>query len=379
MKKTKIIVPAMGLLLLGTAASVTSTVAWFSANNKVTVTGMTVQTKVSDNLYIASSAVGNDKVADANFGSAVHQEVNGNLQPSSTINAHADSFFTTGDAAADGHKAQDTGVVPYTLVSNNTITINGDDYEAYADYVLELKAVNVSTTAKYLNLTKVNLLYQGSNTNVTHAFRVAVFAQAQANPATELAQAAVSSAYAALGDASTILAPTGFTYFNSNQAVSSTTALAAVSPTVNNSGWSVQIAANKTLYYKVTLRLWLEGEDTDCNNTKFKDLNKEWSLDLAFALEENNTNAVSLIGSVANASNTLDGSTFTAALTNGETAATYQWFKVNPSGADASQGSAAESATSFDASSAGSGDYYCEIVTTEGNHYRSPVVNYTAA
>ena len=53
MKKTKIIIPALGMLLLSTAASVSGTVAWFSMNASVTVTGMTVTTKVSSNLQIA--------------------------------------------------------------------------------------------------------------------------------------------------------------------------------------------------------------------------------------------------------------------------------------------------------------------------------------
>ena len=45
MKKTKVIIPALGLLLLSTAASVTGTVAWFAANNTVDATGMTISAK----------------------------------------------------------------------------------------------------------------------------------------------------------------------------------------------------------------------------------------------------------------------------------------------------------------------------------------------
>ena len=51
MKKTKIIIPALGMLLLSTAASVTGTVAWFSANNSVSATGMTVAAK-SDGVFL---------------------------------------------------------------------------------------------------------------------------------------------------------------------------------------------------------------------------------------------------------------------------------------------------------------------------------------
>ena len=47
MKKTKIIIPSLGLLLLSTAASITGTVAWFAANASVTATGMQVKAKTA--------------------------------------------------------------------------------------------------------------------------------------------------------------------------------------------------------------------------------------------------------------------------------------------------------------------------------------------
>ena len=53
MKKTKIIVPALGVLLLSTAASVTGTVAWFSMNNFVTATGMEVRAKAENGIVIS--------------------------------------------------------------------------------------------------------------------------------------------------------------------------------------------------------------------------------------------------------------------------------------------------------------------------------------
>ena len=54
MKKTKIIIPALGLLLLSTAASVTGTVAWFAANATVSATGMQVTAK-SDSVFLEIS------------------------------------------------------------------------------------------------------------------------------------------------------------------------------------------------------------------------------------------------------------------------------------------------------------------------------------
>ena len=54
MKKTKIIIPALGILLLSTAASVTGTVAWFSMNEKVTATKMSIKAKGEAGIAIAA-------------------------------------------------------------------------------------------------------------------------------------------------------------------------------------------------------------------------------------------------------------------------------------------------------------------------------------
>ena len=56
MKKTKIIVPALGVLLLSTAASVTGTVAWFSMNNFVTATGMQVKARAENGIVISNAS-----------------------------------------------------------------------------------------------------------------------------------------------------------------------------------------------------------------------------------------------------------------------------------------------------------------------------------
>ena len=54
MKKTKILVPALGILLLSTAASVTGTVAWFAVNTSVTITNLQVKAKAEGGIVIAA-------------------------------------------------------------------------------------------------------------------------------------------------------------------------------------------------------------------------------------------------------------------------------------------------------------------------------------
>lgn len=54
MKKTKIIIPALGLLVLSTAASVTGTVAWFAANATVNANGMVLKAKTDSQFLVIS-------------------------------------------------------------------------------------------------------------------------------------------------------------------------------------------------------------------------------------------------------------------------------------------------------------------------------------
>ena len=63
MKKTKIIIPALGMLLLSTAASVTGTVAWFAANASVSATGMQVKAKTA-NTYLLIGTGDDDSYAE---------------------------------------------------------------------------------------------------------------------------------------------------------------------------------------------------------------------------------------------------------------------------------------------------------------------------
>ena len=110
MKKTKIVVPALAVLLLSTAASVSGTVAWFSMNNSVKVDGMTVQTRVSSNLLIAETNL------EENYSDSITQSRTGILEPASTVNGQ--SYWYTVNAKGDG-----SAIAPQT----------GDKYKEYSE------------------------------------------------------------------------------------------------------------------------------------------------------------------------------------------------------------------------------------------------------
>lgn len=89
-KSTKIILPALALLVLGTTAAATGTVAWFAANGVVSATGMQVRCATSKNLLIANvnpkEVSGGTWEKDVNYGASVKtvKDTITELSPSST-------------------------------------------------------------------------------------------------------------------------------------------------------------------------------------------------------------------------------------------------------------------------------------------------------
>lgn len=98
MKKTKILVPAMGMLLLSTAASITGTVAWFAANASVTATGMQITAK-TDNTYLlisktntTASAIQSENVKTVAIGMTAEDS---QVYPSAPVRSAAEAAYLT--------------------------------------------------------------------------------------------------------------------------------------------------------------------------------------------------------------------------------------------------------------------------------------------
>ena len=72
-------------------------------------------------------------------------------------------------------------------------------------------------------------------------------------------------------------------YFD-NTAVSSTTAKSAASTTNSGVVIATGLTAGTPAYYKVTVRIWLEGEDPSCKTETYLNLDDSWKLDLQFDL-----------------------------------------------------------------------------------------------
>lgn len=297
MKKSKIIVPALGLIALSTAASITGTVAWFTANNSVTITGMSVKTNVASNLFIAGDTLGSvAKKVDSDFGPGpLEQEALGILEPVSTLNGK--DFFYSVNAKADGSYIPVDGASndfiaydPSTAATDTTNYSNkfSEDYGltksaaaalvtgqqgalAYVDNVFQLKATNSSGAVQHISLTELKLKYSGA-TDENVAYRVGVFFEdiSSANPA---------------GGAGTLKG----TYKPSAAANHGGKVVSAVE-TLSDASYVTSAVSMASLtngttgQYKVVVRLWLEGQDTTCTNSTFAALTGSWALSMKFGL-----------------------------------------------------------------------------------------------
>ena len=324
-KALRKLIPAMVMLLIAAAFVGTSTYAWFSMNRIVNVSGMSVTTEVKDSLLISAANV------EANYAKSLTQTREGKLRPVSTVDGvtffYADPSNVTGAGSANNSfiaYSEATVADPSNSLSNTnagkttydsqfqtkygvtgSITTDNVIY-GYIDYSFYIKATNVAGVAADLKLTKLNLLYYDTATTsyitvTDKAWRVAVFAQ-DAVKDTALDTAPTSSNKKALltltgahtnGYDSTAQTP-------AEAAANSTSSTSAV--TYTSAAWAVDsIAAGATEYNKVTVRLWLEGEDTTCTNETYARLTNAYTLALEFRLGGSAPEdaAVTVIGSTA--------------------------------------------------------------------------------
>ena len=320
--------------------------AWFTMSKEVQVTGMEVRTTVGSNLLISTTNL------DADYTSqTLSQARKALLEPSSTINGVTGSYYYTVNAKANGDAVVDVydlyaedaatsvqnptaGKANYDIDFNNayklgasgvftstniamTDSVNGAAY-GYIDYTFYLKATSNGTateaTPQQLRMTKCDLDYTdgaldadgdvGKVGGPDRAWRVAIFASdiTSTKPGTGRITTDVA---AAVGNQKGLLSVAGAAYQtvenSKNQAVNSGTTLGDV---LNNGASGVIIdsitAANASKYYKVTVRLWLEGEDTTCTSETYAALTDKYNLDLAFELTDGNNDTAAVTAITSN-------------------------------------------------------------------------------
>lgn len=326
----KKLIPAAGMLALSASMLATSTYAWFTMSKEVQVTGMQLKTTVGSNLLISTTNM------DADYTSqTLSQSRQALLEPVSSINGTTGSFYYTvnakanGDAVVDAYEqyAEDAETAvqnatagksnydsdfnkAYKLGTNGVFTAaniamtdsaNGAGY-GYMDYTFYLKATSngtANTTNQELRMTKCDLDYNnaaldgngdvGKVDGPDRAWRVAVFAQDITGTAAGTGR--VSTDVAATADNQKgLISLANAVNQTAGKAVNSATT--ATGDVLNNGSAGVKLATistnNAISYYKVTVRLWLEGEDTTCTSETYAALTNKYNLDLAFQLTDGN-------------------------------------------------------------------------------------------
>lgn len=310
MKKNKRkLLSAIGMLTISATMLVTSTFAWFTMNKRATVENLSLKATVSSNLLISS-----DNSSDATYDKELKKNISALLAPSSTING-IDYFYTL-DAAADGHKAKgpndeypflrytetksldvlDTYAEkdkydPVFNLNYNISTANpqeASEYKTaygYVDYVMYLKATSTEENQKIV-MNKCNLLYKGDVLE-DKAWRAAVFVQ----------ETSAKTQPTSIGTLVSIIAPAESKNHNVGLAADTMSSIGTIQKANKEVIIDNAITSGTSKYYKVVVRVWIEGEDTTCTTEIYGNKTDKYTLDLEYIID-NETNGVTTISSV---------------------------------------------------------------------------------
>ena len=318
MKFSRKLVPAIALLLVSLFMITTTTLAWFSMNTAVTATGMQVTATAGDNImvYKTPSQV---QGADKDFHNAVvlpHKEVK--LAPVSSADG-AEFYYVDGrNVNGAGNLIRPMEYIAYDAGSSESVNDFNKNYRtsgsvAYTEYIFQLKATNAQDFTQELVLASLDLTYGGTTYGTQKAFRVAVFADAF--PEDENPDDAI---YPSLSGESlvTVLAPEGAEYRTARteggndigrsigRDAHGELAMCDVLRFGQKASFC-NVLPGETVYYRVVVRLWLEGEDTTCGNATFAPLDEAWALDLSIAFATDTVKPVEHINDTAIAGKTV--------------------------------------------------------------------------
>ena len=310
MKKNKRkLLSAIGMLTVSATMLVTSTFAWFTMNKRAKVENLSLKATVSSNLLISP-----DNSSDATYDKELKKNISALLAPSSTVNG-TDYFYTL-DAAADGHKAKGPNdeypFLRYTETKSLDVLdtyAEKDKYDpvfnlnygvstanpqeaseyktayGYVDYVMYLKATSTEENQKIV-MNKCNLLYNGDVLE-DKAWRAAVFVQ----------ETSAKTQPTSVGTLVSIIAPIGAKNHNAGLAADTISSIGTIQKESKEVIIDNAITSGNSKYYKVVVRVWMEGEDTTCTTEIYGNKTDKYTLDLEYIIDKE-TNGVTTIGSV---------------------------------------------------------------------------------
>ncbi len=267
MKKTKIIVPALGVLLLSTAASVTGTVAWFSMNNFVTAEGMNVKAKAENGIVISNAAAANGSWKDS--ATSLHTSTL-EVKPTSTAKAATWVHSTSNDAAdentGNAYAVLTTAVdsttgAGYVDENTNSTYDSATDsvYYSMHSFYIKSSAQAIENTL-YITNVKATLPTTQNSENLNKALRVLVRLNSDADTAKVYSPVYAAAGYSVATEAGAFdtVAKTTVTPINA----SGTNGLIA---TASQEFLPDQdIPANDGTPLQIDVYLYFEGEDPNC-------------------------------------------------------------------------------------------------------------------
>jgi hypothetical protein len=147
-----------------------------------------------------------------------------------------------------------------------------------------LKATSTEENQKIV-LNKCNMLYKDT-TLEDKAWRAALFVQ----------ETSAKTQPTSIGTLVSILSPDGAENHNANKAANTISTIGTVLKSGSEAVIDDTIGVGKTKYYKVVLRVWIEGEDKTCTTEVFGKQTDKYKLNLEFVIDSN-TNGITKIGS----------------------------------------------------------------------------------
>ena len=278
MKKTKILAPALAVLALGMAASVTGTVAWYAANVEVIGSGMHVNCATSRNLVICNSSH-SGWAATATATNATTTT----LSPVSTTDANDyTKYFKVADAAYVDYNTgniKNGGATTPALNAAIAESANGGYVRKDTFYVM-LDAV---TTEKIdLQLESIEVVRTDETSPISKAIRMALVTTYDEKSLTANAAANIhmlDNIYAPFGNAADV------TYDAISAAGTVANQNAGMSVTAYKTGENADLTTSVTASHslpasnyllvkdfagtqevKLEIYTWLEGADPNCTS-----------------------------------------------------------------------------------------------------------------
>lgn len=275
MKKSKIILPALAMLLFSTAASVTGTVAWFAANQTVGTNTMTVQAKAENGIVIANAANGTFGAKTGAAHSALPTDCA--LYPTSTKTTKAwfhgnsdDMNSATASSIASITPVDADNGVGYVDTNTNTTGFDAADdcyYLLNSFYIKASAATAIADSNIYVNSVVATAPATPGSEALDKSLRVAIVLASDSTGANCQIFAPLRTA----ADTTNLTYSVGGTITSGTRSGASSvtaTGTSGVSTALNKalSGSALSIPANNGTPIEVKVYIFFEGEDVDCKS-----------------------------------------------------------------------------------------------------------------